>query len=63
MADDADQSIEKEELILDANIRVVLKAAARIPKGDPGMCFYCGEQSPRLVGSACARCRDKRKLP
>lgn len=63
MADDADLSVVKEELILDSNIRVVLEAASRIPKGAPGDCKFCGEDSLRLVGGACARCRDRRHLP
>lgn len=63
MADDADLSVQKEELILDGNIRCVLEAAAKMPKGEPGDCRYCGEESQRLVGRACARCRDKRHLP
>lgn len=63
MADDADVSVAKEELLLDAGIQHVLQQAAAIPKGEPGECRFCGEDSPRLVGRACARCRDKRKLP
>lgn len=66
MADDADLSVQKEELILDGTIRCVLEAAAKMPKGEPGICYYCGEESQRLVGiraPACARCRDKRHLP
>lgn len=34
-----------------------------IPKGSAGECEYCGEQSPRLINSACARCRDQYRLP
>lgn len=63
MADDVDLTANREELILDANIQHVLKQAAKMPKGEPGECRYCGEESPRLVGGACARCRDKRHLP
>jgi hypothetical protein len=37
--------------------------ASAIPKGEPGDCDLCGEWSARLVGGACARCRDKYKLP
>lgn len=63
MADDADTASVKEELILDANVQAVLKAAARMPIGHPGDCRFCGEYSLRLVRCACARCRDRRGLP
>lgn len=63
MADDADLTNDREALILNANIQCVLKDAAKMPKGEPGECRYCGEESPRLVGKTCARCRDRRGLP
>jgi len=37
--------------------------AAEIPQGQPGDCDYCGKNFSRLVGGACGRCRDERKLP
>ncbi|MFA6310636.1 MAG: hypothetical protein WCV99_13450 [Sterolibacterium sp.] len=37
--------------------------AAKMPAGEPGECERCGEPSGRLVGGACARCRDTWKLP
>lgn len=37
--------------------------AEAIPAGTPGDCDYCGEWSGRLVEGACARCRDKYRLP
>jgi hypothetical protein len=43
--------------------RVVRSAAALIPAGNAGECDLCGEWSGRLVGGACAPCRDKYKLP
>lgn len=44
------------------------EAAARakaqaIPAGTPGDCELCGEWSGRLVGGACAPCRDRYRLP
>lgn len=32
-----------------------------IPPGVAGECELCGEFSPRLIGGACAPCRDKRE--
>jgi len=56
MADIADRAAEREEQERQAAI-----AAARgdIPQGKPGECDLCGEYSMRLVGGACAPCRDK----
>lgn len=34
----------------------------KIPKGVAGTCEYCGYHSQRLVGGACAPCRDEFKL-
>lgn len=41
----------------------IRRAAAAIPAGEPGDCDRCGLPSPRLVNGACARCRDKFRLP
>jgi len=45
----------------EAAFREAAIAAARadIPKGEPGECTHCHEDSPRLVHGACARCRDR----
>lgn len=37
--------------------------AARIQPGTPGDCDFCGEWTGRLVGGACAPCRDAKGLP
>lgn len=63
MADDCDLSEQKESLVLESSIREAQNAAAKIPRGVPGDCRCCGENSKRLVGGACARCRDLRHLP
>lgn len=41
----------------------IAQAARDIPPGEPGECDLCGEWSGRLIGGACAPCRDKHKLP
>lgn len=61
--DDVDITNEREAALRDARIREAAAAAAAIPPGTPGECDLCGEWSGRLVGGACAPCRDRRKLP
>lgn len=63
MADEADMSEAAEQVHKDARIAEVREQAARIPKGEPGDCRWCGEFSQRLVNRSCAPCRDKRGLP
>ena len=60
MADDIDGIVDREQKILDANVRA---AAKPLVPGVPGDCDLCGEWSGRLVGGACAPCRTKHKLP
>lgn len=63
MADIADVTAERMEVQEAADIAEIRRKAAEIPKGKPGECERCGEPSRRLVGGACAPCRDKFKLP
>lgn len=57
MADAVDMAgeIEGEHLA-----RALERARVAVPAGVPGVCDDCGEDSPRLVGGRCARCRDGR---
>lgn len=57
--DDIDIAQEREQIARDA---AIAQAARQLPAGEPGECDYCGTHSPRLVHSACARCRDTFKL-
>ncbi len=57
MADDADLIAERE-LRTDVAIHSL---RYNIPKGRAGACEDCGEDSPRLIGGRCARCRDDRR--
>ena len=59
-ADIASELIEMRENKLIDQIR---RQANAIPKGVVGECEYCYEMSQRLVGGACAPCRDRFKLP
>jgi len=56
MPDLADIAAEREEQERQAAIRA---ARGEIPQGRPGECDLCGEHSERLVGGACAPCRDR----
>lgn len=72
MADEVDataERMEKESALIEADMR---RKAADIPKGEPGECWYCGEEFARVVEvidpatenkvCSCGRCRDKRGL-
>ena len=57
--DDLDRASEREQIARDA---AIARAQRDMPQGKPGECDWCEQYSPRLVGGACARCRDERKL-
>lgn len=61
MADEIDLTEEREAVALGAKLQAIRSKAVLVP-GVPGECEMCGEESPRLVGGACAPCRDKYKL-
>jgi hypothetical protein len=56
MADAVDRANEYAARQLEKHIRA---ARGDIPPGKPGECDFCGEWSSRLIGGACAPCRDK----
>ena len=58
MADDADRTGERMQLIESCAVDAIRRAAADIPEGIAGDCIKCEEYSGRLVNSFCARCRD-----
>lgn len=59
MADEIDIAQEHEQK---ERARAIAAASRDIPPGYPGECDFCGEWSGRLVGDACAPCRDKWRL-
>lgn len=59
MPDEIDLAQERELLATQDAIRANAKD---LPEGEPGDCDLCGEWSGRLIGGACARCRDHFKL-
>lgn len=62
MADEADIAQVDIEIEEKRRKKYYADLAASIPKGEPGECIRCGEESLRLVNDVCARCRDKYKL-
>ncbi len=63
MADDVDRATHDAEVIGEAHINGIRALAAKMPKGEPGICNYCNEDFERLVSGHCGRCRDLLKLP
>lgn len=63
MADEADEANENRDKEEARRIQAARDEAARIPAGVEGECDRCGEPSGRLVKGACARCRDRYRLP
>ncbi len=58
MADEADRAQFQETSMCDASVANIRAAAACIPKGVPGTCYQCGEESARLVVGCCVDCRE-----
>jgi hypothetical protein len=58
-----DQANDKAAALLDSVATEIRYQASRMAAGEPGYCRKCGEYSARLVGKACAPCRDHYKLP
>lgn len=63
MSDEIDAAQLREQEDTERALTAARETAARIPKGEPGECGRCGEESPRLVNGVCAPCRDKYRLP
>jgi hypothetical protein len=60
--DDADKAEGLIEARQKEGLAAARRAAADMPKGEPGDCELCGEWSGRLVRGVCAPCRDRFKL-
>jgi hypothetical protein len=61
--DEIDKANDHAQLLMDSAVENHLRDAPEMAKGEPGECEYCGHNSPRLVGGACAPCRDEYGLP
>jgi hypothetical protein len=63
MSDDIDLANDRAMVEAERALRTVRQAASAVMVGVPGNCDLCGEHSMRLIGGACAPCRDRYKLP
>lgn len=63
MADEIDMANDLAQADAERAIAAARDQAAQIPAGIEGDCDLCGDWTGRLVGGACARCRDRYKLP
>jgi hypothetical protein len=61
MSDDVDIASDRTQLAIDAKVKEI-SDAAKLDKGTEGDCDLCGEWTSRLIGGACAPCRDRYKL-
>ena len=59
MADEADRAAPRIEAYVTDALGVAARAVAAMPKGEPGECSGCGNESLRLVDGYCAPCRDR----
>ena len=57
--DPIDRADYYRDSVVDDHVKEAMRIAAEIPVGIPGECAYCGEESARLVNTACAPCRDR----
>lgn len=63
MADEIDRANDYAEADRARHEQTARAAAAHMLAGSAGDCDFCGEWTGRLVGGACAPCRDARRLP
>lgn len=59
MADWADISDERIDLVVTDSINHARNALEKMPVGAPGECDRCGENMPRLINGTCCKCVDK----
>jgi hypothetical protein len=62
MSDEIDAAQLRDQEDTERAVNAARATCAAIPEGDPGICDWCGFEKERLVGGACAKCRDKYKL-
>lgn len=61
--DDADRAEPRIEAVIEDAIDNAHRYAEKMEPGEPGDCDLCGEWCGRLIRGACARCRDRYRLP
>lgn len=62
MSDDIDVAQLRDLEDTARAVAAARRTCACIEEGDPGVCSWCGYAKERLVGGACAQCRDEFKL-
>lgn len=62
MSDDIDLGQQRDLEDTAKAIAAARVGADALSEGGPGECQWCGEVKQRVVGGACAPCRDKYKL-
>jgi len=62
MSDEVDIANERADADIARVVAYQWRMAQQIPQGEPGECDLCGEWSGRLIGGACAPCRDRHGL-
>lgn len=62
MTDEVDIANDRTQIITSQTVDEIRKKAKLMP-GIEGECELCGEWMLRLIGGACAPCRDRYKLP
>lgn len=62
MSDEIDIAQQRDLEDTERAVAAARTTCAMIDEGDPGECQWCGEIKERLVGGACAPCRDKYRL-
>jgi len=63
MADEIDIANDRAQADNERAVAEARDKARQIPVDNAGDCDLCGEWPGRLVGGACARCRDRYRLP
>lgn len=62
MSDDVDIANDRSAITIDKAVTEI-RNKAKLDPGSEGKCELCGEWMLRLIGGACAPCRDRYKLP
>ena len=63
MSDEVDIANDRAEMDTARVVAHQRMMAQQIQPGQPGECDLCGEWAGRLIGGACAHCRDRHGLP
>lgn len=59
--DAADEAGDLIDLVVERQLAANREALERTPKGNPGECYECGEDKPRVIHGVCVACIDDLK--